>query len=61
MQPTASMSNGAGEHGLMSWRLTWPSLSDKGIANCLMSFPASMGHLAAAMMLCGGDKGCRKF
>ena len=46
MQPTTSMSNGAAEHWLKSWRLTWLSLSDKVTANCLMSFPASMGHLA---------------
>lgn len=53
--------NGAGGHWLKSWRLMWPSLSDKAITNCLMSFPASTGCLAAAMMLWGSDERCRKF
>lgn len=58
-------------HSLSAWWCWWtraevteakvPSLSNKVIANSLMSFPASMGCLAAVMMLWGGDKGCRKF
>lgn len=41
MQPTTSVPNSASEYWLKSWRLMWLFLSDKVIASCLMSFPAS--------------------